>query len=877
MIKKIIKVLGIILLLLIVAAFAIPVLFKDKIMVKVKTTINENINAKADFSGLDISLFRSFPNLTITLNNFYIVGIKDFEGDTLTSIKTVECSVNLMSVITGSTTEIKKIFLDDALVQLLAHKDGKVNWDIAKSSGDETTPSSESKPFKVALKYYEIKNSRLIYDDAGLGFYLSLLGLNHNGKGDFTSDLFTLSTITDADKLTLKYGGVSYLYNIKTAAKADLDMDMKNFKFTFKENQISLNDLVINFDGFIAMPGKDITMDLKFSTPKNDFKNFMSLIPGIYRDGFKDVKSSGSLTLNGFVKGTYNDRSMPGYGLMVGLGNGKFQYPSLPVPVNNVNMSLKIDNPDGVTDHVVVDLSKLHIELGAEPFDARLLIKTPISNASFDGMMKGKVNLANIGKMVPLEEGTSIAGLFVSDLSFNGNMKAIESKQYENVKADGSFTLTDFNYASKDYKQGMKLNKVQMTFNPKNITLNAFDAVIGKSDIQASGSLDNLLPFYFKKNELLMGTLNITSRLMDVNEMMGSSATANGTPAKATGDTSSMTALDIPEYIDFIMKASIGKIIYDNIILDNVKGNISIRDKTLGMNDVSFNTLDGSAVMNGVYNSRDLKNPAMNFDLDVKNMNIQKTVATFNTVKKMAPIAEKCSGTYSASFKVAGKLDNHMNAQMNTFNGGGKLQTGNVTLSNFEPISKLADALKMPQYKQMSLSNLNFSFKFSNGRVYVDPFDASLAGTKARIEGSNGFDQSIDYAINLAIPKSMLGSGATAMVTGLVSKIPGIGSNFSIPDPVNLKVNMGGTVSKPEIKTGLKEASKSITDDLKAKAQEELDKKKKELEDKAKAETDRLKKEAEAKAKAESDKLKKQAEDKLKKEAQDKLKNLFPK
>ena len=60
-------------------------------------------------------------------------------------------------------------------------------------------------------------------------------------------------------------------------------------------------------------------------------------------------------------------------------GNGFFQYPDLPQPVKNIGIDMKIENPDGITDHTVVDISKGHIEFGNDPFDFRILFKNPVT------------------------------------------------------------------------------------------------------------------------------------------------------------------------------------------------------------------------------------------------------------------------------------------------------------------------------------------------------------------------------------------------------------------------------------------------------------------------------------------------------------------
>ena len=204
--KKALKWIGIFLLVVIVFLVAAPFLFKDKIVSKIKEETNKNLNAKVDFGDFDLSLFRSFPDFSLRLNELKVINIEPFAGDTLIYTKQLDLTVDLMSVIKGGEIKIKSVDLNSAIMNFLVDKDGKANWDIAKpSTGPET--ASEPSSFKANLKHYAISNSRIIYDDKSLGFYLKLDGVNHSGKGDFTQDLFVLSTNTEASNVDMAYGG----------------------------------------------------------------------------------------------------------------------------------------------------------------------------------------------------------------------------------------------------------------------------------------------------------------------------------------------------------------------------------------------------------------------------------------------------------------------------------------------------------------------------------------------------------------------------------------------------------------------------------------------------------------------------------------------
>ncbi len=885
--KKFLKWFAIIFFSLFILLLIAPFLFKGKIIAKLKEETNNNINAKVDFKDLSLSLIRHFPNLSVRLKGLSVINVKPFEGDTLVYAKNLNLTIDLMSVISGNQMIIRSIDIQSPVMYFLVNKDGKPNWDIAKKSSE---PEKAGKPssFKASLKHYSITDGFVLYNDLTMPFLLRLAGVNHSGSGDFTQDLFTLSTISEITKLDLEYGGVRYISKATSHLQADLDMDMKNMKFTFKENKITLNALDLGLNGWVAMPDTNIDMDLNFSAPKAEFKNFMSVIPAVYSPNFKDVKSSGKIGLSGFIKGRYNAKSMPGFGVDLQIENGMFRYPSLPSAIKNVFVNLKVNNPDGIPDHTYINLSKMHVEMNNDPFDAKLILKTPVSDPDLDAFLKGKIDLAGISKLVPMEQGTNLNGIITADVSAKGRMSAIEQKKYDQFNASGNFNLTGMNYSSKEMKTPVNITTLSLSFNPQQVVLNTFNAKMGKSDFNANGKIDNLLS-YALKNEMLKGVVNFTSGEIDLNEFMG------GETAKAgTSDTTKLAVLDVPQNIDFILNATIGRLMYQNLIINNVKGNILVKDKAIRMEDVMMQLMDGSLGISGGYSSINIKKPKFDFSLDVKNFDIQQTFASFNTVQKLAPIAKNCFGKFNSTLTVNGDLDGAMSPVMNSLTGSGKLSTSTITIDNFPAFVKIADALKMSNWKKVEVPPINPSFRFVNGRVFVDPFDMNINGIKSTVAGSNGFDQTIDYTMATMIPRSAFGGAANSVLNNLVSTANAKGANLSIGDVVPVNIKIGGTVSDPKIGTDLNKAGASTMNDIKAKAKAEFDAKKAEAEAKVKAEVDKLKadaqsrldaekakassqidkgkRDAEAKAKAVSDSLKKAAE----KEAKNKLNEFNP-
>ncbi|MCC7502889.1 MAG: AsmA family protein, partial [Flavobacteriales bacterium] len=232
-IKRILAALGILFALLIIAAIAIPILYKDKIEKAVKEQVNASLNATVDWGDWDLTIISSFPNAGIEVKNVKVCNVAPFEGVCLADIGELKATMGLMSLF-GDQILIKRIELTRPYLTFKVLADGKANWDIAKtdSTNAEVPGDTAATLFNVKLSEYEITDGRIIYDDATLPLVMDLAGVDHTGSGDFNQDLFVLKTVTHADSVNVQYDGVKYLKNAVADVKADLDMDMPNMKFT---------------------------------------------------------------------------------------------------------------------------------------------------------------------------------------------------------------------------------------------------------------------------------------------------------------------------------------------------------------------------------------------------------------------------------------------------------------------------------------------------------------------------------------------------------------------------------------------------------------------------------------------------------------------
>jgi len=596
-IKKILKWTGITLLLLIIALILVPIFFKDEIKEMVIHEVNKMLTAELSMDDIDLTFISTFPTMTVQLYDTKLTGLNEFDGVELVNIKELEAQVGFWSVVSGDQVEINEIHVKEPSVNVIVLQDGLANYDIMKPDSVKTEEElEEPSSFKLSLKEYSVSNARIVYDDRAGNMYAEIDSLEHNGSGDLTADIIDFETTTKMDKLSYKMDGMNYLSEVKTDMIINLLMEFtdKSSKFTLKDNEIKLNDVSFSVDGYYEMLEDYDDMDLKLDASKTSFKQLLSLIPAFYHSGYESMVTSGKLGFNGFVKGKMDDENLPGWDFGMKVDNASIKYPDLPGKITNIQVDAgsKFKGGDNL-DLMTVDISKFHANLSKNSMDATLFMKNVMSDPFIQSRVKAHMDLATMGDFVPMEEGESYTGLMDADVEIKGRMTDLENEDFEKFTAKGTLQLSDMLYASESMTDDVMINQMLFTFSPKNLSLNELDAVMGKSDFQMAGKIDNYFG-YMLREEKLKGDFTFNSNMLDMDALMPASETEDVAVTKESpvdANAGPVEPMLIPDNIDMVLTTSINKIKYNNIDIKNVKGQVILRDEIASLNDVTMNAM----------------------------------------------------------------------------------------------------------------------------------------------------------------------------------------------------------------------------------------------------------------------------------------------
>jgi len=805
--KKVFKIIGIVILIFVVILMAIPFVLESKINTIVQNYADKNINAKVQFDDVSLSLLSSFPNAKVTIDNLTIMNNHPFEGETFNTTKSIDLKMAIRELFKNQEDEpiaITSLAIDEALITLKENTTGSTNWDIFKTEANESTniDSTESSSFKINIEDYTINNSALTYIDESSNTTVYVTSLNHSGNALFTDTVSELDTKSEAN-IGLSVDSTSYLENNHITLDALIDLNLNNNTYTFKENKGFINQLPLEFDGFFQLKDEGQLIDISFKNPESSFKDFLAVMPERYSKNLDDVETSGDFKVEGIIKGLVSETTIPTINIKMASNNASFKFPDLPKRVENITINATVKNDNGNPDDTYVDLTTLNFKIDQDVFKSSAILKNLANNIQVNANLDGVLNLANVSKAYPIELDKELSGVLKGKLNTSFDMNAIETNSYNRIKNNGSVSITDFIFSSEDIVNPIHISKADLTFKPGTISLNNFAAKSGESDINATGTIKNLIGFLMQKNKL-QGDFKLKSNVFEVNDFM----VPQDETAEENKTTSNSESLKIPEFLDCNIIADVNTVIYDNLSLKDVSGSLTINNQQANLKDLTSKLFEGILAITGNVSTQEAT-PTFNINLGLDDFDIAKSFNDLELLQSLAPIANALKGKLNSTINLKGNLNESFTPDLASISGDtfAQLFVSSINSDKLKVLGKLEEKLNFIDIKKLNLDDLKTNLSFENGLVNVKPFNIKYQDIDIQVSGSHGFDKSLNYKAVLDVPAKYLGSE----VNRLIGKINDNEVN-KITIPVT--ANISGTYTNPQVSTDLTSGISNLTKQL---------------------------------------------------------------
>lgn len=430
---------------LLLLMFLFPIVFPGKIAQEVKLFANEKLDGELNFSEAKLSFFNHFPSLTLTLKNFRLKGSAPFNNETLISANEIAFGINVKTLIFNSEVKIDKIFLSNALMNVKVDKNGRANYNVYVSG--DSKPSKEGSNTSLKLEKIDIENSHLVYDDKSTKIFIDAKGFNYVGKGSLDQAVFDIYTESNIDALNFSYNGESYFKNKKIKADLITKINTNSFAFIFKENNLKINKLPVQFTGEFNFLKNGYDMDFKIDSKNSKLNDFFTALPPQYVSWLEKTKVQGNTDIGLSLKGEYiaSESKSPNLAFNMKIRDGEIKYKNAPFPVSNIFLNFDTKIPGLNADNLEVIVDSLFFNVGKDYVKAVVKSKG-LKKPSIVANIQASVDLKKLDQAAGLEN-MSINGLLKMDIVSNGvydKEKSVFPKTKGFVSLKGVTIQTDY-------------------------------------------------------------------------------------------------------------------------------------------------------------------------------------------------------------------------------------------------------------------------------------------------------------------------------------------------------------------------------------------------------------------------------------------------
>lgn len=817
--RKLLIITGIVVLIIGILAI-LPFLYKDKLLVKVKATINKQVNAKVDFTDFALSLFTHFPKVGMEIQNLSVIGINEFSNDTILSAKSISTSISIMEMIRGENLELKSLTIDNPRISLVVNPSGAVNWDITKETAAATTEGSGTdKAFKMKLNDIQVNDLNLLYDDKAMPMKMWVKNTNLSSTGEVAGSLTTFDMKGEVAEFILEYDSVQYISKTKLKAETLLKVDYEKMDFVFDRGKLMVNNLPLEVNGSFSMPNDSMHFDLAFQSEKSDFATILALVPADYQKYLEKAAINGAAEFKGSVKGLLYNEIYPAIDVLLTVTNASFKYQDLPETVQDIQVLAQITKPEGDLNLLKVNVEKAHASIKNNPVDLSMNLSELMTDPNIAATFAGTVDFNSLKQAIPIDS-LDITGIMKARMQIAGRMSSIEKKEYEKFKSVGEATIQNFRIESNKLTKPVEISQGQVNATTNQITVDKFDGKIGQSDFSLRGDVSNYLAYIFK-NGVLKGDFNLKSTFMNFTELSNimkpaskdadQKAEAKSAPV-ASAD--SAVAFQVPDRLDLTFQSAIQKAVYDKMPINNINGLIKIKERRLELSNLAMDMLKGRVALNGSYASNEANKPAFDFKLNMENLDLPTAYQSLTTLQRYVPIASRSQGKFSTQLGLSGILNEKMDIVPTSLNGEGIFNTINLMIIESPVFNKIRGVIKKESLKNVKIQDFAAKFQFEDGALKLNPFKTTIADQPTTITGSLSAAREINMTMDFVVSRDVLGSD----ITKGLDILPGSENIKNVDASVVLK----GSLTDPEVSLDLSKARAQIEQEVKKASVEQI-------------------------------------------------------
>jgi len=712
---------------------------KKEVLSSILAQLNKNLNGKITATGMEPTLLKSFPGVSVSLNG---VLLRDSlwanHKHDLLKAQDINVSLNVLSLIVGNVN-INQIAINDAAIYVYTDSTGYSNTSIFKSKKSAESKDPSAKSPDLAVKKIDFNKVTLVINNQKRH---KLFNFNINqiqGRMEYPDSGWT-------GKIKLKTHVNSFAFNTK---KGSFLKD-KSLEGTLSAHYSKQMDAVILDPEVLNIGGHPFKIGAKIDLSKSAFAINIAVDDIL----FKDVAMLLSPNITSKLLKFGIEKPIDIRGNIVDDGSGKYGDPLIKVGITVRDNVLSIPagkltaatfdgsftNQDTVGGIIGDENSAIKFHrLTAKYYNAPLKIDTfTVTNLSrpiATGLITSQFPLSNLNNSLgtqdfEFKQGTADLRLYCK--------ADIDNFRFTKPVVSGKIKIMDADILYIPRKLHLVRSALDINFNQNDLSIKNGHFQLGKSELDISCSIANFANLYYTDPAKILVNLKMHSPQLYLNEFLpflGPRTTKTKSNSKSSIKTASKELSNVLEVSKMNINLTVGKAIYEKFLAKNLVADISLRGEGIYFNKISVAHAGGTLALNGSI----IQEPSSNsFKIasKISHVSVKDFFYSFDNFGQNTITNKNLKGYLSSNVNIAGRISHSGKILPRSINGKVIFNLNNAALVNFEPMVKVGKfAFANRNLSNVEIKNLDGTLNIRGDKVDISPMQINSSAMNFNVKG----------------------------------------------------------------------------------------------------------------------------------------------
>ena len=728
---------------------------KKSIIKEVTAEFSKKINGNIAVGDVDISLFGSFPKMSVVLDDVLVTDsmYKDHHH-ALFQAKQVFAQLSIAKLLKKNFA-ITGFKIINGGVYLFTDSTGYSNSYMLKSKSNNVVEKDSSiKP--IDLKSILLKNVHVVVDDKKREKLYDIVIHNLNSKlKDKDSLLFVKS---DADLLINNLA-----FNLPNGSFAKGKTFEGDFELKFNKllQQLSVDDIDVEIAGqpFNISAKFDLgskTIDPQFALKAITKQIQYSLAKEILADKIAralsiadiDKKVDADVTLSGPLRG--GDPT-----IMARWKVEKAQLTTRFLDFSNATftgyytneMQKGLPKKDANSEIVINDFTG---EWNGLPVTSKNILIQNLESPLLIADLKSDFPMSTLNDLLGSDVLELKSGTINANLNYRG---PVIKNNNTNSFLNGEININDGTILYTPRNSELKYVKGKILFQNSNVNVQNLQTTVAGSKITMNGVANNLLSLVNTSPEKINIQWNVFAPSLNLGSFIYLLSPARAVKSKKKKGKLGSLARKIDDIFyrgSVNVKVNTNQLIYKKFVAHDVNADISILPEKYIINNVQLGFGNGRAFLNGSLTNTKNNYHRAAINSTISNVDVRKLFTAFENFGQTGIMAQNLKGNFSAKITAGFGLNNDGNLLPKSTKSTVDFSLKNGALINYEPIMKIQEFI----FKKRNLQNITFAevkdkLQFSNNNVTIPRMEIASSAFNLFVEGVYGMDGGTDLSIQI--------------------------------------------------------------------------------------------------------------------------------